>query len=133
MKQGFNFCIFDFSGYGNSDGDSVTLGIEEVWDIEAVIKFLSTKYNQKKFVLWGRSMGAVTALLYLYHKRNEKHNIIGGIYDSPFYSLEKLTLELGSKNSGLPELMLKPLIFMLKNSLSSKIDFEKLELESRIR
>ena len=58
-----------------------------MWDIEAVIEELKHKFRQRKFVLWGRSMGAVTALLFLYHKRNEKHSVIGGVYDSPFYSL----------------------------------------------
>lgn len=50
-------------------------------------------------------------------------NVIGGIYDSPFYSLEKLTLELGVKNSNLPEVFLKPLIYFLKNSLKDEINF----------
>lgn len=40
IKSGMNLCLFDFAGYGNSEGDTVTLGIEEVWDIEIVIKHL---------------------------------------------------------------------------------------------
>jgi hypothetical protein len=53
-------------------------------------------------------------------------NVVGGIYDSPFYSLEKLTLELGAKNSNLPELFLKPLIYFLKSSLKNDINFDDL-------
>ena len=41
--------------------------------------------GQKKFVLWGRSMGAVAGLLYL-ASQNE-NDVIGGIFDSPFHSL----------------------------------------------
>ena len=48
---------------------------------------LKQKFKQNKFVLWGRSMGAVAGLLYLYQKREEEHSVIGGVYDSPFYSL----------------------------------------------
>jgi len=28
LKAGLNVCLFDFSGYGNSEGEIVTLGIE---------------------------------------------------------------------------------------------------------
>ena len=61
-----------------------------------MIKHLMEKQEQSKFILWGRSMGAVAALLYLSAKSaltsgTERSKIIGGIYDSPFHSLEKLT------------------------------------------
>lgn len=29
LKDNVNVCLFDFTGYGNSEGDSVTLGIRE--------------------------------------------------------------------------------------------------------
>lgn len=129
LAQGINVCLFDFAGYGNSEGETVSLGCREIWDIECIIEHLKENFKQEKFILWGRSMGAVAALLYLSTKsilahskdknlaRNRELNVIGGIYDSPFYSLEKLTLELGSKNSSIPEMFLKPLVYFLKTSL----------------
>ena len=59
-------------------------------------------------------MGAVAALLYVPTKSmlleskekiegmSKELNVIAGIYDSPFYSLEKLTLELGARSSKIP-------------------------------
>lgn len=90
-------------------------------------------------------MGAVAALLYLSTKAvlgeskervegmGREMSVIGGIYDSPFYSLEKLTLELGSRSSNLPEVLLRPVVFLLKTSLRSELDFGELELEEKVR
>jgi hypothetical protein len=90
-------------------------------------------------------MGAVAALLYLATKsllaeRKEKVegmgkelSVVAGIYDSPFYSLEKLTLELGARSSNIPEVFLKPLIFFLKSSLREEINFDDLELVEKMQ
>ncbi len=37
LALGLNLCIFDFAGYGNSEGSTVTLGSREIWDIESII------------------------------------------------------------------------------------------------
>lgn len=51
-------------GSGNSEGEWVTLGAHEVDDLEVAVKHLRTEYPSATIGLWGRSMGAVTALLY---------------------------------------------------------------------
>lgn len=33
LAMGLNYCIFDFAGYGNSEGKTVSLGCKEIWDI----------------------------------------------------------------------------------------------------
>lgn len=129
LQYGANFCLFDFAGYGNSEGHSVTLGYQEKYDVQCVIDELR-KRNQKYFVLWGRSMGAVAALLYNEHFKDR--SVVASVYDSPFCSLEKLTLELGSRNSGIPEFFLKPAISLLKSSLREQLDFAELELLHRV-
>jgi|JI6StandDraft_1071083.scaffolds.fasta_scaffold22341_6 pimeloyl-ACP methyl ester carboxylesterase len=125
LHGGANFCLFDFAGYGNSDGTTVTLGYLEKHDISCVLAELRQR-NQKNFVLWGRSMGAVAALLYNQHSQDK--SVVASVYDSPFCSLEKLTLELGSRNSGIPQFFLKPAISILKSSLKDQLDFSELEL-----
>jgi pimeloyl-ACP methyl ester carboxylesterase len=72
LAMGLNYCIFDFAGYGNSEGKTVSLGCKEIWDIESVVNHLRNHFNQHKFILWGRSMGAVAALLYLATKMSPK-------------------------------------------------------------
>lgn len=63
------------SGSGKSEGELITYGIKESYDIgtvtyilEPVISFLDKNKNIEEFVLWGRSMGAVASLLYAIRK-----------------------------------------------------------------
>ncbi len=51
-------------GSGLSEGQWVTLGAEEVDDVEAAVEHLRASGRVSTLGLWGRSMGAVTALLY---------------------------------------------------------------------
>jgi alpha-beta hydrolase superfamily lysophospholipase len=57
------FC-FDFAGTGNSDGEYISLGWYEALDLIVVLGQIKKMKKVKKIALWGRSMGAVTALLY---------------------------------------------------------------------
>jgi pimeloyl-ACP methyl ester carboxylesterase len=45
-------------------GEFITLGINEADDLEAVIAYLRRDMRVSKVALWGRSMGAATAVLY---------------------------------------------------------------------
>jgi alpha-beta hydrolase superfamily lysophospholipase len=65
LPLGINLCVFDFSGCGNSEGDWVTLGMKEDKDLKAVIEYIYENKRVSSIVLWGRSMGAVTALHYV--------------------------------------------------------------------
>ena len=75
---------FDFSGWGNSEGDWVTLGYKEKLDLKAVIDYLQTEKKVTSIGLWGRSMGAVSSILYM----SENPNIVKcAVLDSGFQSL----------------------------------------------
>jgi len=64
-KNKIAFMCFDFAGTGNSDGEYISLGWHESKDTYIILKELRKKFPQiSKIVLWGRSMGAVSALLY---------------------------------------------------------------------
>lgn len=79
----FDLCVFDFSGCGKSQGKFVTLGLKERYDLQSVIEFLKKKFFVKDFFLWGRSMGAVTAILFASKFKNFQ-NLRGMVLDSPF-------------------------------------------------
>ena len=51
-------------GSGWSEGDYVTLGKREQDDLEVAIQYLRSSGTVTTIGLWGRSMGAVTAILY---------------------------------------------------------------------
>lgn len=80
LPRGLTLCCFDFSGSGLSDGEWVTLGVNEAKDLHAVINYLQNNMGITQFGLWGRSMGAVTALLYA-----------GGVAHNGLAPFEKVT------------------------------------------
>jgi pimeloyl-ACP methyl ester carboxylesterase len=55
---------FDFAACGASEGEFITLGYNEREDVHFVIGHLKKELKVKNIILWGRSMGAATALLY---------------------------------------------------------------------
>ena len=79
-------CCFDFSGCGNAEGPYISLGYYEQQDLEIVIKHLTNIPEISQIALWGRSMGAVSALLYL----ATHEGITAAIFDSPFKSFKSL-------------------------------------------
>lgn len=84
----YSFVIFDYTGYGYSDSDHCTLGLKEKDDLEAVINYSKTVYGFQRVYVWGRSMGAVTALLLTEASRNSCCQ--GMIIDSPFSSTKEM-------------------------------------------
>lgn len=64
IKNRMHFFTFDFSGCGLSEGEYISLGVHESDDLEVVVNYLRNSGKVSQIGLWGRSMGAVTALLY---------------------------------------------------------------------
>ncbi|KAJ0083170.1 hypothetical protein Patl1_09625 [Pistacia atlantica] len=87
-----NITVFtlDFSGSGLSDGDYVSLGWHEKDDLKVVVSYLRSNKQISRVGLWGRSMGAVTSLLY----GAEDPSIAGMVLDSAFSDLFNLMMEL---------------------------------------
>lgn len=114
----YGVCSLDFTGSGLSDGDYVSLGYFERYDLDVVLAFLQQRYGDSlEVVLWGRSMGASTALMHASKKTKNGDSDIpaaqpdstnslldiadnplkGLICDSPFASLPQLCEELVEK------------------------------------
>jgi len=60
----FSACFFDFPGCGLSEGKYVTLGERECHEVHSIITALKRLFGFEEFFLWGKSMGAVSAILY---------------------------------------------------------------------
>lgn len=76
---------FDFVGCGNSDPGYLTYGINQANDAEEVLKEADKYFKRTKLTLWGRSMGALTAILFAEKNPKIVSNII---LDSPFRRLD---------------------------------------------
>ena len=59
--QAQSFFAFDFGGCGKSQGDLISLGWHEKDDLQAALAHLRDTGHVTAVMLWGRSMGAVTA------------------------------------------------------------------------
>eukprot|EP00930_Biecheleria_cincta_P085641 TRINITY_DN75027_c0_g1_i1.p1 TRINITY_DN75027_c0_g1~~TRINITY_DN75027_c0_g1_i1.p1 ORF type:complete len:583 (-),score=107.29 TRINITY_DN75027_c0_g1_i1:57-1778(-) len=87
------FCL-DFAGCGESGGEYISLGWFERDDLAECVKYLRASGRVSSIGLWGRSMGAVTALLHA----DRDHSIAGMVLDSPFCNLRQLATELAQSD-----------------------------------
>ncbi|KAM6566089.1 uncharacterized protein LOC115722499 [Cannabis sativa] len=118
-----NITVFtlDFSGSGISGGDHVTLGWNEKDDLRAVVDYLRADGNVSMIGLWGRSMGAVTSLMY----GAEDPSIAGMVLDSPFSDLVDLMMELvDTYKVRLPKFTVKFAIQYMRRAIQKKAKFD---------
>jgi dienelactone hydrolase len=106
-----------------SDGEYVSLGYWEKDDLAKVIEYLRTCDEVSAIGLWGRSMGAVTALLHA-----DRDPSIGAmVLDSPFHDLGYLLRELATSKYvaiSIPSFFLEAAIAIVGNVIASKVGFQ---------
>ncbi|XP_052734952.1 uncharacterized protein LOC108347171 isoform X4 [Vigna angularis] len=124
-----NITVFtlDFSGSGISGGEHVTLGWNEKDDLKAVVNYLRDDGNVSLIGLWGRSMGAVTSLMY----GAEDPSIAGMVLDSPFSDLVDLMMELvDTYKIRLPKFTVKFAIQYMRRAIQKKAKFDITDLNT---
>lgn len=121
LPMGMSLFCFDFAGCGLSEGEFVSLGWHERDDLEIVVDFLRKQKTKVSTIgLWGRSMGAVTALMYA-----EKDLSIGGmVLDSPFSDLKVLVKDLAKTHSNVPSVLVNGALTFVKNSVKKRAHFD---------
>lgn len=93
LSLGVAVFSFDFAGSGKSDGEYVSLGYYEREDLSCVVAHLRSTNVVSTIALWGRSMGAATALMF----GDRDPSIACMILDSPFADLTQLAEEMVEK------------------------------------
>ncbi|KAF9664307.1 hypothetical protein SADUNF_Sadunf16G0004700 [Salix dunnii] len=122
-----NITVFalDFSGSGLSDGDYVSLGWHERDDLKVVVSYLRSNKQISRIGLWGRSMGAVTSLLY----GAEDPSIAGMVLDSAFANLFDLMMELVDVYKiRLPKFTVKMAVQYMRRVIQKKAKFDIMDL-----
>ena len=90
IPQNFSLAAFDFLGCGqNQECDTISLGYRESMQVKSIVEYL--RKQGCDVIIWGRSMGAASALLY------GKAEII--VADSSFKSLRSLCKQVAKDNS----------------------------------
>ncbi|GLI64354.1 hypothetical protein VaNZ11_007594 [Volvox africanus] len=118
---GVSVFTLDFAGSGLSEGQWVTLGAEEVEDVATAVEYLRAGGKVSTLGLWGRSMGAVTALLY----SHKDPSIAGMVLDSPFSRLTDLMLEIVQEQRlPIPRPLAKLALAAMKRSVIKRAGFD---------
>ena len=121
-------CSFDFSGCGLSDGEYISLGVREKEDVCLVmVELMNRGFN--RFLLWGRSMGAATSVMfYGAYKDLLKGTIAAMLLDSPFTSFKGLADEYTKSKIQIPQLLLSPALHYIKRVVDQKYQFDLMQM-----
>jgi cephalosporin-C deacetylase-like acetyl esterase len=117
------FC-FDFGGCGMSEGEYISLGWYEREDLALIIEYLRKYKRVSTIGLWGRSMGAVTSLLY----GDRDPSIAGMVLDSPFCDMKQLVHELAKSYTKIPSFLISGALKLVRSTVKSKAKFDMLDL-----
>ena len=124
LSLGLAVFSFDFAGSGHSDGEYVSLGYYEREDLMCIIAHLRATDVVSTIALWGRSMGAATALMH----GDRDPSIACMVLDSPFADLSQLCEEMVDKardqGINVPNFVASVAIRMIRNSVKKQADFD---------
>ena len=101
LAKGLSLFVFDAAGCGLSEGEFVTLGWHEHRDLALIVDHLLSLGKFSSVVLWGRSMGAVTALLYLAHAETHQSAVSCAVLDSSFSDLNAVIESVAGQSAAL--------------------------------
>jgi alpha/beta superfamily hydrolase len=118
LSRDITLFTFDFAGCGLSEGEYISLGYFERGDVDTAFKYLRGLGTVSSIGIWGRSMGAVTALMYA----DTNHEIGCLVLDSPFSNLEKLSKELAEKHGGGLSIFSGIALSFLKSTIKEKVN-----------
>ncbi|CBZ28718.1 conserved hypothetical protein [Leishmania mexicana MHOM/GT/2001/U1103] len=132
LREGFSLFCFDFCGSGMSEGEYISLGFYERQDLVAVVEFLTLKSDEVDGVaLWGRSMGAVAAIMYA----SKDPWIRCIVCDSPFASLRLLIDDLVERHGGrtarvLPKILVRGIVERIRKRIMKRAAFDIDDLDA---
>ncbi|EAR92625.1 alpha/beta superfamily hydrolase (macronuclear) [Tetrahymena thermophila SB210] len=125
IQRGIGLFCFDFYGSGMSEGEYVTLGFREQNDLADIVKYLRDQPKITSLSLFGRSMGAVTTLLYA----STDQDFAALVLDSPFSNLKQLALEVADQKISLPNFIIEGLLSIVNNSIQERAGFRLDQLD----
>lgn len=125
LRADISLLAFDFAGSGLSEGEYVTLGAWEKRDVGSILAYVLGTGQATSVALWGRSMGAATALLAAdLHKRFVR----AVVADSSFASLPRLVQDVTQGRSATAKALVNVLV-----SLGMKMIGETIKQRAHFR
>ena len=120
----FAVCTFDFAGYGKSEGSYGTLGKNEATDTHTIVEYLVSKEKYRYIYLWGRSMGAATAIRYCSQLAGEF--IKGIVLDSPFSDAKTMIADVLAEGN-VPRFVTSLCLLPISSTLMEKTGVDVLD------
>ena len=129
LPHGTCLCTFDFGGAGRSTGKYISLGYKEHKELKTVLNYLISTYKFEKISIYGKSMGAVAALLLIGKNPEMFPQIETLIQDSPFARLEDVVSNIVEKNaSKIPKQFINGFVHILNSSIKERANFSIFDL-----
>jgi pimeloyl-ACP methyl ester carboxylesterase len=122
QREGNPVLAIDFRGHGDSDPSLTSIGFYESEDVLAGMKFVRER-GAGDPVLWGTSMGAVSALL----AAEKDGSVAGVIADAPFDTYRNTILHHAKLMYGIREF---PLIFLACPMIEERAHFRMDDVNS---
>jgi pimeloyl-ACP methyl ester carboxylesterase len=105
---------FDFAGCGNSEEDYLTYGLNEADDVNQFLLAIDKYIKHRTLTVWGRSMGAVTAIMFADRYRNDVDCLV---LDGPFKNLSTIVERASYEASKLPMPIIKAFLYFVKRKV----------------
>lgn len=105
-NHGFNLLYFDFRACGESEGDSLSIGLLEAMDLDAAAAFVKARRPADRLAIYGISMGGMVAFGGLARHPELKAAVI----ECPFASHDETLSRYARATFGLPYYPFMPLL-----------------------
>jgi pimeloyl-ACP methyl ester carboxylesterase len=122
QREGYPVMAIDFRGHGESEASLTSIGFHESRDVEAGMRYIRGTGSGDP-VLWGTSMGAVSALL----AAERDGSVAGLIADAPFDTYRKTICHHAKLMYGIPEF---PLIVLACPMIEERAHFRMDDVNS---
>lgn len=124
--NGYGLCVHDFHACGRAPGTYVTLGWKEQEDLAQLAQIVGRDYQATQIALWGRSMGAVTSILY-----TQKHsNLVSAVVlDSPFSDMNVMIQDVAYEQMRLPSFLVNMAMGFFSSTIRKKVHYDVIQLK----
>ena len=116
LPHNINLFVVDLPGCGHSEGEYISLGYYESYDVGIIVDFLENLPGTGNIGLWGRSMGASTGLIYAHRDKRIKAICL----DSPFANFCRLARELTKQYIVLPDFIINGILKIIAGTIKEK-------------
>ena len=120
LPKGISVAALDLSGSGLSEGEYISLGYHEQYDVKVLVEHLRNERHVGIVGLWGRSMGAATSVL----RAAEDWTLGALVLDSPFSDLPMVASELVNSQLAVPDFLLSMALQSVRKEILERAKFD---------